>query len=218
MWLGLKLLASGAFDGLLRGLSEVLKWIFADVRNALLAAFVPAFLWAAIVVIPDLREDLAASEKLVEATQLAHLGTITNFIDASDEAQRQAEANVIRVRLDQEAITHEVTRDLRSDLAAVTARFDRLRRAAARTDPGRADAAGLPGSGNAPGRAAGAAPDQDLRVAGDLTPQPLCPAGLVCLTIDEAEEASRDAHNHDRLIDWVFGQSAVRFSPEGSTE
>jgi hypothetical protein len=40
----------------------------------------------------------------------------------------------------------------------------------------------------------------------------------VCLTIDEAEQASQDAHRHNRLIDWVFGQSAVRFTPEGSAE
>ena len=36
----------------------------------------------------------------------------------------------------------------------------------------------------------------------------------MCLTIDQAEQASRDAHNHNRLIDWVIRQSAIRFTPE----
>jgi hypothetical protein len=42
----------------------------------------------------------------------------------------------------------------------------------------------------------------------------LCPRGFVCLTIDQAQRASEDAHRHDRLIDWALGQSAVRFTPE----
>jgi hypothetical protein len=218
-WAAFKLLAAGGLEAVLKGLSAALKWVLSDVRNALLAAFVPAFLWAAIIVIPDLREDLAETKQLLTDTQIAHLGTITNYIDASDEAQRQAKANTLRVEAEQERITDATLADLRVDNANLRARFDRLRaRDAARIDPGSADPAGLPILPAAAGRADAAAPDNDLRAAGELTPQPDCPPGLVCLTIDEAEQASQDAHRHNRLIDWVFGQSAVRFTPEGSAE
>jgi len=212
-WGALRLLASGAFDGLLRGLSAALNWLLDDWRNAPMTLFGAAFFFLVFVKIPRLQDDLAASEKLVEATQLAHLGTIANFIDASDEAQRQAEANAARVRAEQEVINDEVTRDLRSDLAAVSARFDRLRARNAAANPGRADPAGLPAAGNAAGRIAGAPGDHDLPAARSLS---ACPAHLVCLTIDQAERASQDAHRHNRLIDWALGQSAVRFAPEGS--
>lgn len=210
----LRLVSGRALDGALRGLSAAGKWLVADWRNAPMTLFGAGFFFLVFVKIPGLQADLADTAAQLEDSQIAHLGTIANFTEASAEAQRKAKANFARVTAEQETITDEVTRDLRSDLAAVTARFDRLRaRNAAATDPGRADAAGLPGAGNASGRAAGAPPDQDIRLAGDLTPQPLCPAWLVCLTIDQAEQASRDAYNHDRLIDWVMGQSAVRFTP-----
>ncbi|GAA0760695.1 hypothetical protein FHS52_001105 [Erythromicrobium ramosum] len=216
-WAAFKLLAAGGLEAVLKGLLAALKWVLSDVRNALLAAFVPAFLWAAIIVVPDLREDLAETEQLLTDTQLAHLGTITNYIDASDEAQRQAKANVARVEAEQEAVTYEVTRNLRSDLAAVSARFDRLRaRNAAAGDPGRANPAGLPEARDAAGRAAGAPGNPDVSAARDLTAQPLCPSQFVCLTIDQAQRASEDARRHDALIVWALGQSAVRFTPEGS--
>jgi hypothetical protein len=199
-----------------RGLSAAGKWIASDWRNGPL--LICAAMWAihALIIVPDMRSDWRATADQLEASQLAHLGTIANFLDASAEAQRQAEANVARVTAEQEAITDEVTRDLRSDLAAVTARFDRLRaRDVARTDPGRADPAGLPGTSAAPGRAAGSAGDQDLRAARELS---LCPRGFVCLTIDQAQRASEDAHRHDRLIDWAIAQGSVRFTPEVPAE
>lgn len=215
MWLALKLFASGAFDAVLRGLSAAAKWLLEDWRNGLMV--ICALMWAAhaLLIVPRLRADLAASEKLVEDTQIAHLGTITNFIDASNKAKADAEANAARVKAEQERITDATLADLRVDNANLRARFDRLRaRDAARTDPGRADPAGVPGTGNTAGRADAAPAHPDLRAAGELSPQPLCPPGLVCLTIDEAEQASEDAHRHNRLIDWLFGQSAVRFTPE----
>ena len=217
MWIALKLLASGALDAVLRGLSAAAKWLLADWQNIPLTVLLGYFLVANWHLFPALKADLAASEQLVEATQIAHLGTIANFIDASNQAQEEAEANAARVKAEQERITDATLADLRVDNANLRARFDRLRaRDAARTDPGRADPAGLPGTGNTAGRADAAAPHPDLRAARELSPQPLCPPGLVCLTIDEAEAASEDAHRHNRLIDWVFGQSAVRFTPEGA--
>lgn len=214
MWLALKLFASGAADWLLRGFSAAGKWLVSDWRNFAVTLLAALYISVNFFLVPRLRADLAASEKLVEDTQLAHLGTIANFIDASDEAQRQAEANAARVKAEQEKITDATLADLRSDHAALRARFDRLRARNAALDSRRADPAGLPGAGNAAGRAAGAPADQDLP-AGDLTAQPLCPSQFVCLTIAEAEQASIDAHNHDRLIDWVIGQSAVPFALEG---
>lgn len=216
MRLALKLLLSGAADWVLRGLSAALKWLLADWRNAVVGTVLPAFMWMALVTVPARDRTIANTEALLSATQLAHLDTITNFIDASAEAQRRAKANAARVKAEQEKITDATLADLRSDHAALRLRFDRLRARGAAADPGRADPAGLPGSGQAPGRAAPAPGDQDLRAAGDLTAQPLCPSQFVCLTIDQAEQASIDAHNHDRLIDWLIGQTGIRFAPEES--
>lgn len=223
MWIALKLLASGALDAVLRGLSAAGKWVLDDWRHPVIVMLAGFAAISHFLTIPGLRHDLAASEKLVEATQFAHIDTINNFRRASEQAQRDAEANAARVKAEQEKATNATLADLRSDHAALRLRFNRLRaRDAARTDPGRADPAGLPAAGSAAGRADAAATDPDLRPAragtGELSPQPLCPAGLVCLTIDEAEQASEDAHRHNRLIDWLFNQSAIRFTSEEPAE
>lgn len=208
MWLGLKLLASGAADWLLRGLSAVGEWLLSDWRNGPLVLFALGFAVHAFVVAPGLRADLAASAKLVEATQLAHLGTISNFIDASDEAQRQAEANAVRVKAEQEKITDATLATYRADLAALRHRFnllrdaDRLRAGAPRTDPRRADPAGLPGTSDAAGRAAAPSGEDRLPAATGLT-------------LEDALVASEQALQLNALIDWVEAQSAVRFTPEG---
>lgn len=215
MRLGLKLLASGAGNWLLRGLSAAGKWVLADWRNATIVALAVFGAFHHFILAPRMRALIDESQQLVTDTQLAHLGTIFNFIDASARAQADAEANAARVKAEQEKITDATLATYRADLAALRVRFDRLRARNAAAASGRADPAGLPGTGNAAGRAAGASGDQDLP-AGDLTAQPLCPSQFVCLTIEEAEQASIDAHNHDGLIDWVIGQSAVRFTPEGS--
>lgn len=217
MWIALKLLASGAFDAVLRGLSAAAKWLVSDWRNFAVTLLAALYFFSNFIHLPRLQADLAASEQLVEDTQLAHLGTIDNFIDASNQAQDEAEANAARVKAEQERITDATLADLRVDNASLRARFDRLRaRNAAADDPGRADPAGLPSTAGPAGRADAAPANPDLRPTGELSEQPLCPAGLVCLTIAEAQAASEDAHRHNRLIDWVFGQSAVRFTPEGS--
>lgn len=213
MWLALKLLASGAFKGALRGLSAAADW------RAPLILFAAGFAVMAFIRVPALQREIDRARADLAAEQAAHLGTVNAFLAASVQAQKDAEANVQRVAREQEIITDEVTRHLRGDLAAVTVRFDRLRaQYAAQVDPRRADAAGLPSTGNAAGRVAGAPGDHDLRAPGHLNAQPGCPIGLVCLTIDQAERASQDAVRHDRLIDWVLGQSAVRFASPASGE
>jgi hypothetical protein len=200
-WAAIRLLASGALDGLLRGLSAAAKWLVSDWRNLFVTLFGLAALWQGWVIIPNLREDVAATEQLLTDTQLAHLGTISNFIDASAEAERQAEANVARVTAEQERITDATLADYRADRAALLARFDRLRAGAAAADPRRADPAGLPGAGNAPGRAAAPAGEDRLPSAG-------------ALSLDDALIASEQALQLNALIDWVEAQSAVRFAPE----
>lgn len=201
MWLALKLLASGALDQLLRGLSAAGKWIVSDWRNLPLVIFGVAALWLGWVVIPARDRTIADTEALLTATQLAHLGTITNFIDASKQAQADAEANAARVKAEQERITDAKLATYRADRAALLARFDRLRARAAAGDPGRAHAAGLPGAGSAAGRAHEASGEAGLPAARGLS-------------LEDALVASEQALQLDALIDWVEAQSAVRFTPE----
>lgn len=206
MWIVLKLLASGALDAVLKGLSAAGKWLVSDWRHLPMVIVGAGWLWAMAITIPGLRADLAASAKLVEATQIAHLGTITNFIDASAKAQADAKANALRVKAEQEEITDAKLATYRADLADLRARFGRLRARGAATDPRRADPAGLPAAGNAPGRT-GQAPGEDrLPAAGVMG------AGL---TLEDALIASEQALQLNALIDWVEAQSAVRFTPEG---
>ncbi len=202
MWLALKLLASGTLDRLLRGLSAAGKWLVSDWRNFAVTLLAALYIFSNFFHLPRLQADLAHARALHEAEQLAHLGTIANFIDASNEAQRQAEANAARVKAEQETITNATLANHRADLAALRARFDRLRaRAAATADPRRPDAAGLPVAGDAAARADEAADQDRLPAAGGLS-------------LDDALIASEQALQLNALIDWLEAQSAVRFNPE----
>lgn len=206
MWIALKLLASGALDGLLRGVSAAGKWIISDWRNGPL--LVCALMWAAhaLLIVPARNRAIADTEALLTATQLAHLGTITNFIDASAQAQADAEDNAARVKAEQEKITDATLGRYRADLAALRHRFERLRAdrlrptGGAAADPRRADPAGLPGAGDAAGRAA--APTGEDRLP--------APGGL---TLEDALIASEQALQLNALIDWIEAQSAIRFTP-----
>lgn len=224
-WAAFRLLFSGALNAALKGLSAAFEWLTDDWRNLALAVGWSALLWSQFITVPGLRDQIARRDGQIirvtlerDAEAAAHLGTVNAFLAASRQAQKDAEANVIRVALEQETINRETLANLRSDNAVLRARFDRLRASAARAAAGSADAAGLSGSGDAAGRAAGAPGDHDLRAPGELSAQPDCPIGLVCLTIDEAERASQDAQRHNRLIDWVLGQSAVIFAPRPAEE
>jgi len=214
MWLWLKLLASGAFEGLLKGLSAAAKWLLVEWWRAPLILFGLGFAVMAFIRVPALEREIAAITAERDAEAAAHEGTVAAFLDATRQAEAKARANALRVQREQEIITDATVQYLEADLAAVRARFDRLRAASARAAAGSAPAVDLPGTSDAAGRIDQAAPDHHLRTAGALSPQPACPIGLVCLTIDEAEAASEDAHRFNRLIDWVIGQSAVRFNPE----
>lgn len=201
MWLGLKLLASGAFDAAMKGLSAALQWLLSDWRNMALSGFGVALGWLLLFTVPGLRADLAETEASLVAEQASHLGTVNAFLAASEQAQKDAEANAQRVAREQETITDAITADYRADLAALRGRFERMRRRAARTDPGNAGAAGLPGIPDAAGRADAAPGEDRLPAAGSLS-------------LPDALIASEQALQLQALIDWIEAQSAVRFTPQ----
>lgn len=205
MWIALKLLASGALEWLLRGLSAAGKWLVSDLRNMAAAGFSLALAWTLLVTVPGLRADLAEAEASLSAEEAAHLGTVNAFLAASEQAQKDAEANAQRVAREQETITDAITSDYRSDLAALRARFDRLRAGATPTDPGRADAAGLPRLRDPAGRADAPAGQDRLPAARGLS-------------LNDALIASEQALQLQALIDWVNAQAAVPFVPEVSRD
>jgi enoyl-CoA hydratase/carnithine racemase len=206
MLLAAKLLFSGALDAVLRGLSAALKWLVSDWRNAPLV--VCAAMWAAnaLLIVPARDRQIAALDADVAAEQAAHLGTVNAFFAASRQAQKDAEANAQRVARQQETITDDIVTAYRFDLADLRSRFDRLRRgSAARTDPGHADAAGLPGLPAAAGGIDAASGENRFPAPGKLTEPPL--------SLPDALLASEQALQLQALIDWVGAQSAVRFAP-----
>lgn len=213
-WAALKLFFSGAFEKVLKGLSAAWQWIISDWRNGPLVWFFVLFLVNAFIITPSLRSQIASVTAERDAEQAAHAGTVAAFLEATRQAEAEARDNVARVERKQEIITDATIQHLEGDLAALRARFDRLRAAASSAASGSAPAVDLPGTGHAAGRIDQAAPDHHLRTAGALSAAASCPIGLVCLTIDEAETASEDAHRFNRLIDWVIAQGAIRFTPE----
>lgn len=62
------------------------------------------------------------------AEEKAHKQTVANYRAAAAHAQRQAQANVARVKADQAAITERTVHDYQARLAAVDARYERVRR------------------------------------------------------------------------------------------
>jgi enoyl-CoA hydratase/carnithine racemase len=203
MWIALKLLASGAFEAAMKGLSAAWQWIISDWRNGPLLWFGVLFLVNAFIVNPAHQRRISGLEADLAAEQAAHLGTVNAFLAASEQAQKDAQDNAQRVAREQEIITDEIVSDYRSDLAALRSRFDRLRAGTPRTDPGGAHAAGVPGLPDAAGRVDAATGEDRLPAAGSLT-------------LPDALIASEQALQLDALIDWIEAQSAVRFTPEGS--
>lgn len=202
MWLALKLLASGAFERLLKGLSAVWQWIISDWRNGPLVWFFALFLVNNFIIAPSLRSQIAAVTAQRDAEAAAHLGTVNAFLAATAQAQAEAEANVLRVEAEQETINHEIETAYRADLAALRDRFDRLRtRDAARANPGRANPVDLSGVSDAAANP-DAAPGQDRLPA------------TGALSLEDAFTASAQALQLDAVIDWIEAQHSVRFAPE----
>lgn len=128
------------------------------------------------------------------AEEKAHQQTVTNYRAASAAAQQAATANVERVKAEQAAITERTKNDYQAQLAAVDARYDRVRaQLAARTDLRSADAAPMSIASDATCRAYGGGSCDDL---------------LAKLAI-----AERQAWNLVALRQWVADQAAVKVEP-----
>lgn len=129
------------------------------------------------------------------AEEQAHKQTVANYRAASEEAQRQAQANVARVKADQAAITERTVNDYQARLAAVDARYDIVRRQIATQ-------AHLSSSDPAP-----------MSIAADATCRAYagtdCDGLLAKLAI-----AERQAWNLVALREWVEDQGMVKVEPE----
>lgn len=77
-----------------------------------------------------LKSSLTASERRSKAHFDAHVQTIRNYHAAQAEAARMEAARLKRVKGEQERISDNVSQDYARDLAALRARYDRLRRQA----------------------------------------------------------------------------------------
>lgn len=135
----------------------------------------------------------AASEKQ------AHEQTVANYRAASTEAQRQAQANVARVKAEQAAITERTVNDYQARLADVDARYDRVRaQLAARTDLRSSDAAPMSIASDATCRAYGGGSCDEL---------------LAKLRI-----AERQAWNLVALRKWAADQALVKVQPVATSQ
>ena len=128
------------------------------------------------------------------AEKRAHEQTEANIRAASAEAQRQAQANVERVKAEQAAITERTVDDYQARLAAVDARYERVRaQLAARTD--------LSSSDTAP-----------VSIASDATCRAY--AGTDCDgLLAKLRIAERQAWNLVALREWTADQALVKATP-----
>ena len=129
----------------------------------------------------------------------AHQQTVTNFRAATAEAQRQAQANVARVKAEQAAITERTKNDYQARLADVDARYDRVRvQLAARID--------LRSSNPAP-----------VSIASDATCRAY--AGTGCDTLlARLMAAEKQTAQLIALQVWVRDQVAVKVDPALASE
>lgn len=131
----------------------------------------------------------------VRAEVLAHKHTVANYRAASAIAQVDADRNVARVTAAQATITKEITDDYEKRLAAVDARYSRVRaQIAAKTDLGSADAAPVSLTRDATCAAYGGGS---------------CDALLAKLAV-----AERQAENLVGLRAWVSAQAQVEVTAE----
>ncbi|HKY82610.1 MAG TPA: hypothetical protein VJM09_14180 [Sphingobium sp.] len=128
------------------------------------------------------------------AEKQAHEQTVANYRAASAEAQRQAQANVERVRAEQAQITERTVNDYQARLADVDARYERVRvQLAARTDLSSTDTAPMSIASDATCRAYGGGSCDEL---------------LAKLRI-----AERQAWNLIALRKWAADQALVKVEP-----
>ena len=128
------------------------------------------------------------------AEEKAHQQSVANFRAATVEAQRQAQANVARVKAEQTAITERTKNDYQAQLAAVDARYDRVRaQLAARTDLSSTDLA-------------------PVSVASDATCRAY--AGTDCDTLlARLAVAEKQTQQLIALQGWVTAQTGINANP-----
>lgn len=153
-----------------------------------------------LLVLANSRLDLRTIERdqardHAKSEALAHAQTVANYRKAAAAAQTAADRNVDRVRTEQAAITERTQNDYQARLAAVDARYDRVRaQLAARPDLRSSSLAPLSIASEATCHAYG---------GGD------CDALLAKLAI-----AERQAENLVALRQWVRNQALVVVTPD----
>lgn len=165
-----------------------------------------------------LRHRLSEARGAVSAERAAHATTITNMQAARAEAARLDATNMVRVQAEQAAINRSIEDDYQVHIAALRARFERLRaNSAARGGGGRG--ATMSGISDTTSGADGAA-GQD-RLSAGLTPSTASrspsPDGGG-LSDDDALIASEQALQLEALQAWVRAQSAVNINQANAPE
>jgi hypothetical protein len=126
------------------------------------------------------------STRVTELTEL-RASDQARFEAAQQQAEAQAQANVSRVKSEQQRITSDVQSDYARQLADIRARFDRLR--APKANPGQPQGSAVPPGGPAPNG------------ADDPTGERLSPS--------ERQLAAEISLRLRALQDWVTRQSQV---------
>ena len=129
---------------------------------------VKRFWWAApllglTVALLLTRATLADRTQKLAETNAAFMATIANYRAATELARAQDAANAARVKVEQEAISKEITDDYQSRLADARALADRLRRAT-QANPGSGGNASVPETGATASSIDGAAEGDGLSI------------------------------------------------------
>ena len=197
--------------GLIKGLwsrliAPLVRWLFADWRNAPLLALALLAANDQLRVKPQLRAERDTAIAQRDAIQKALDDTVSSYRAAAARAVELDAANKRRVEVDQARISQEVSDDYQQKLADVRARALRLAeqlRASPPTNSGGGGATAVP-SISAPSRSAAQAAVQDgLPAPG-------------ALTLEDALTATEQALQLDALIDWVTRQATVDVNAEDS--
>lgn len=190
-------------------IGALLKWLFADWRNIMVAVLAVGLCNLAFRVAPALRDEIATVTKERDAER----GTVANLRAEARQTAIRQQVNLQRVGAAYDSINQENVSALQSDVAGLRRRAELLARqlqyATARTDPGSADGAGLPGTVPARTGIAQASADQGFPAATGNA----CPITSGAMSIQERLIASEQAYQLDRLIDAVVASSQVSTAP-----
>lgn len=160
-------------------IAAVLKWLFSEWYRPVIAGLVIALAWVLLVTVPGLESERDSERQGKLDAMAAHNQTIANYREASAAAMAAAERHKARVEAQWRAQLEESQREnlaLRADYRGRVAGFVRRQSGAAATDPGSADAAGLPGAtalpaGLVPPPGTAIVPVRDLELAADAYAQ-----------------------------------------------